>query len=79
MRLANRIALVTGAGSGFGEGIARRYSQEGAAVVVNDVNGDAAQRVARAIVDAGGRASAIAGELSGANRLPVTPSSISSR
>ena len=48
MRLANKITLVTGAGSGFGEGIARRYADEGAAVVVNDVNGESAERVAAA-------------------------------
>src|SRR5688500_20400132 len=64
MRLANKIALVTGAGSGFGEGIARRYAEEGAAVVVNDVNGESATRVAAAIVGTGGRASAVAGDVS---------------
>ena len=37
MRLENKVAIVTGAGSGFGEGIAVRFAQEGAKVVVNDV------------------------------------------
>ena len=64
MRLADRIALVTGAGSGFGEGIARRYAEEGAIVVVNDVDAASAKRVAAAIGAAGGRASAIAGDVS---------------
>jgi 3-oxoacyl-[acyl-carrier protein] reductase len=63
MRLANRIAIVTGAASGFGEGIATRFAQEGAKVVVNDVNAAGAERVARAIGDAGGHASACAGDV----------------
>lgn len=46
MRLANKIAIVTGAGSGFGEGIARRFVQEGAKVAVVDLRGAAAERVA---------------------------------
>jgi 3-oxoacyl-[acyl-carrier protein] reductase len=49
MRLANKIALVTGAGSGFGEGIARTFAREGAKVVVADINEKAAREVAAAI------------------------------
>jgi 3-oxoacyl-[acyl-carrier protein] reductase len=56
MRLSGKIAIVTGAGSGFGEGIARRFVQEGAQVVVADVNRLGAERVAQDIAAAGGRA-----------------------
>jgi 3-oxoacyl-[acyl-carrier protein] reductase len=49
MRLQDKIAIVTGAGSGFGEGIARKFVAEGAKVIVADRNGDAAARVAAAL------------------------------
>ena len=49
MRLANKTAIVTGAGGGFGEGMAQRFAAEGAKVAVVDLRGDAAERVAAAI------------------------------
>lgn len=45
-RLAGKIAIVTGAASGFGRGIANAYVREGARVLVADINGGAAQAVA---------------------------------
>ncbi len=51
MRLANKIAIITGAGGGFGEGIAHRFVAEGAKVAVVDLRGDEADRVARALGD----------------------------
>ena len=48
MRLKDKIALVTGAGSGFGEGIARRFAAEGAQVIVNDIN-PSGEKIAREI------------------------------
>ena len=48
MRLRDKTAIVTGAGSGFGAGIARRFAEEGARVIVNDVN-PSGEKVAREI------------------------------
>ena len=56
MRLRNKVAIVTGAGSGFGEGIARRLAEEGAKVMVNDIHVTGAERVAAAIRKSGGAA-----------------------
>jgi len=64
MRLEGKVAIVTGAGSGFGEGIAKRYALEGARVVVNDIHVKAAERVATEIAQAGGKAKAVGGDVS---------------
>lgn len=51
-RLKDKVAIVTGAASGFGEGIARRFTQEGAKLVVADLNVKGAERVAADIGNA---------------------------
>jgi 3-oxoacyl-[acyl-carrier protein] reductase len=63
MRLANKIALVTGAASGFGAEIARTFAREGAKVVLLDLNRDGLQGVATAI---GPEALALAGDVTSA-------------
>lgn len=54
MRLPGKVAIVTGAGSGFGQGIAERFAQEGAQVVVADVNESAGKAVVAGIEQLGG-------------------------
>jgi len=56
-RLQGRVALVTGAASGFGAGIARRFAGEGARVVVADIDDDAGRGVVEEIAASGGAAS----------------------
>lgn len=60
-QLDNKVAIITGAGGGFGEGIAKLYAKEGATVVVADINMDAAKRVA---ADIGSSAMAIKTDVS---------------
>ncbi len=58
--LQNHIAAVTGAGSGIGRAIALGYAREGASLAVLDVNGDTAEKTAAEIKAAGGKAIALA-------------------
>ena len=46
-QLDNKIAIITGAGSGFGEGMAEAYVREGAKVLIADLNTEAGERVAK--------------------------------
>ncbi len=59
MRLKDRVALISGSGSGIGEATAKRLAAEGAAVAVADLNEEGARRVAEEIRGAGGQAEAL--------------------
>ncbi|MFN5100717.1 MAG: SDR family oxidoreductase [Burkholderiaceae bacterium] len=56
-QLAGKVAIITGAGSGFGTGMAEAYVREGAKVIIADINAEAGERVAKSL---GANAKAIA-------------------
>lgn len=64
MKLDGKVALVTGASRGLGEGVARGLAREGAAVMLVARDGDLVKTVARDIVAVGGRAEALACDVS---------------
>ena len=63
MRLKDKVAIVTGSGRGIGEGIALRFAEEGAKVVVNDVNEAEVKRTVEAIKSKGGQAVGVVGSV----------------
>lgn len=63
-RLHGRTAFITGAGSGIGAEIARLFAEHGAAVVIAELNDDAGRSVANSIVEKGGQAIALTGDVS---------------
>lgn len=69
MRLEGKTAIVTGSGSGFGEGIAKTFAREGAAVVVNDINEEGGTRVVSEITGAGGTASFFKADVTSASEV----------
>ncbi len=64
MKLDQRIAVITGAGSGIGQAMARLFAREGARILAADVNESAAQETARMVTEAGGTGQAFAGDVS---------------
>lgn len=63
MRVKNKSIIVTGSGSGIGEGIAKRLAAEGAKVIVNDIDTAKGEKVVADIVAAGGIASFFAADV----------------
>jgi 3-oxoacyl-[acyl-carrier protein] reductase len=63
MRVQGKSIIVTGSGGGIGEGIAKRLAEEGAGIVVNDINREAGEKVTQAIKAAGGKATFFAADV----------------
>lgn len=64
MRLKDKVAIVTGSGRGIGEGIVLRFAEEGAKIIVNDVNEADAANVVNQVKAKGGQAVAVLGSVS---------------
>ena len=64
MRLKDKVAIVTGSGRGIGEGIVLRFAEEGAKIIVNDVNEEDAANVVNQVKAKGGQAVAVLGSVS---------------
>ena len=63
MRLKDKVAIVTGSGRGIGEGIVLRFAEEGAKIVINDVNEADANAAVEKVKAAGGQAVAVIGSV----------------
>jgi meso-butanediol dehydrogenase/(S,S)-butanediol dehydrogenase/diacetyl reductase len=68
-RLHERVALITGAGSGIGQALAQLFAEEGASVVVADWRLDPAESTVKRITDAGGSAIAVKADVSQADQV----------
>jgi NAD(P)-dependent dehydrogenase (short-subunit alcohol dehydrogenase family) len=67
VKIQNKVAVVTGAGSGMGKAIARLFAKEGAKVIVADMNMETVNAVVGAIITDGGTAKALAANVTNEN------------
>lgn len=79
MKVKARVALVTGAGQGIGRAIASRLAAEGAAVVVNDIDGERARRAAAEIASDEGRADPYTADVADTGQVRAMFSAIKER
>jgi len=69
MRLPEKVALITGAGGDLGRGMALRFAEEGARVMVNDRNLEKAETTVNLVLDQGGQAAAHGADLTKADEV----------
>lgn len=69
MRLADKVAIITGAGSGMGRASAIRFAQEGAKVAVADINAENGEKTAKEILEQGGDAFFVKADVSIENEI----------
>ena len=79
MRLAGKVAIVTGAGSGIGRACALKFAAEGASVAVFDVDEEAAAQAAESIVAYGGTAAGFAADVTRSSDLERAIGAVESR
>jgi len=78
-RLKGRVAVVTGGAQGIGFGIANRLAQEGATLIIADINEGNARDAARRITDSGGTASAFAVDIGDDARVAALATHVDSQ
>jgi len=69
MNIKDRVILVTGAGSGIGEGVAKKLAQNGAKLVINDVSIEKAEKVAKELNEKGQEAIALKADITNMNEV----------
>lgn len=78
-RLKNKVAIITGAGSGIGQGISELFAEEGAWVLVTDLDAGAAEKVASGIRDKGGQAEGMRVDIGNAAEIEAAVRKVSEK
>lgn len=79
LRFEGKVAVVTGAGAGIGAAAALAFAAEGAAVAVNDISSETAEKTVAEIVDAGGKAMSIACDIADVAQVDAAASEVVSK